>query len=97
VFQYASGVSCFNLAPVAGLLHLQSDESHLFVRVDGSKTAQFGIELENGPAKVKTARGRILEMETARSGNRFRLTIAQDGLPALKVPADGWIEITPGK
>jgi len=73
------------------------DESHLFVRVDGSKTAQFGIELENGPAKVKTARGRILEMETARSGNRFRLTIAQDGLPALKVPADGWIEITPGK
>jgi alpha-amylase/alpha-mannosidase (GH57 family) len=73
------------------------DESRLFVRVDGSKNAQFGIEMEHGPASVKAARGRILEMETPRSGNRFRVTIARDGLPVIRVPAEGWIEITPGK
>jgi alpha-amylase/alpha-mannosidase (GH57 family) len=73
------------------------DENHLFVRVDGSKTAHFGIELEDGPVAVRMAQGRILEMETARSGSRFRVTVAQDGLPVAKVPAEGWIEITPGK
>ncbi len=73
------------------------DESRLFVRVDGSKAARFGIELESGPAEVKTAKGRIIELEAPRSGNRFRVTVAQDGLPAIRVPAEGWIEITPGK
>ena len=73
-------------------------DSLLFVRVDGSKAAQFGIELEHGPAEVKTAKGRIIEMqvqmETPRSGNRFRVTVAQDGLPLTRVPKDGWIDIT---
>jgi len=73
------------------------DSTRLFVRVDGSKDAKFGIEFENGAAKVKMARGKIVELESPRSGNRFRLTIARDGLPPLVVPAEGWIEIPPPK
>ncbi|HEY1756311.1 MAG TPA: glycoside hydrolase family 57 protein [Bryobacteraceae bacterium] len=72
------------------------DESRLFVRVDGSKTAQFGIETEHGPEAVKLAKGRITEMQAPRSGKRFRVTVTQDGLPVTRVPAEGWIEITPG-
>jgi alpha-amylase/alpha-mannosidase (GH57 family) len=76
------------------------DDKHLWVRVDGAKDAQFGIEFENGPnevsrAEVKVARGRIVELQSPRSGQRFRVTIAQDGLPPAVVPAEGWIELTP--
>ncbi len=76
------------------------DEQHLWVRVDGAKGAQFGIEFENGPnqvqkAEVRVARGRIVELQAPRSGRRFRMTIAQDGLPAAVVPAEGWIELSP--
>ncbi len=72
------------------------DDKHLWVRVDGAKGAQFGIEFETGATAVKVAKGRIIELESPRSGQRFRLTIAQDGLPPTFVPAKGWIELTPG-
>jgi len=76
------------------------DDKHLWVRVDGAKDAQFGIEFENGPNEVKkaevtVARGRIVELQSPRAGQRFRVTIAQDGLPPTVVPAAGWIELTP--
>ena len=71
------------------------DDTHLFVRVDGSKTAQFGIEFDNGAASVKTAKGKIVELASPRIGSRFRLTIARDGLPPSVVPAKGWIELKP--
>jgi hypothetical protein len=74
------------------------DENHLFVRVAGVKEAQFGIEFESGAnevkaAQVKTAKGRIVEIESPLAGSRFRVTVALDGLPPARVPADGWIEI----
>jgi alpha-amylase/alpha-mannosidase (GH57 family) len=71
------------------------DESRLFVRVDGSKAAKFGIEFENGAVDVKMATGKIVELESPRAGNRFRLTVTLDGLPPIKVPAEGWIGIAP--
>ncbi len=69
------------------------DEKRLWVRIDGIKDAQFGIEFENGPAQVKVAKGRIVEIESPRSGARFRVSIAVNGSPASVVPAEGWIEI----
>ena len=72
------------------------DESFLFVRVDGSKSAKFGIESEHGAAVVRRATGRIIEMQTPISCKRFRVTVARDGLPETTVPKEGWIEITPG-
>ncbi len=70
------------------------DDRYLFVRVDGAKNAQFGIEFDSGPAVVRSAKGNFVELETPRTGTRFRLTIARDGLPASSVPADGWIDFT---
>ncbi len=70
------------------------DAEHLFVRVDGAKGAEFGIEFERGSGVVKVAKGKIVELETPRLGNRFRLIVAHDGLPPSVVPADGWIELT---
>jgi hypothetical protein len=36
--------------------------------------------------------GRVVEMEAPRKGNRFRVTVERDGLRAITLPADGWIE-----
>ena len=71
------------------------DDKHLFVRLDGAKDAQFGIEFESGPGQVRVAKDKIVELESPRAGDRFRLTIKADGLPPSVVPAEGWIEITP--
>jgi len=38
-----------------------------------------------------------VKMEAPPSGNRFRVTVARDGLPVIRVPAEGWIEIAPPK
>jgi alpha-amylase/alpha-mannosidase (GH57 family) len=69
------------------------DETRLFVRVDGAGDSNVGLELETGPADVKIARGRIMEMETPRSGTRFRVIVQRDGRPSAIFPADGWIEL----
>lgn len=69
------------------------DGTRLFVRVDAPGTAQLGVEFENGPAEVKSARAHIVEIEAPLTGNRFRVTIAREGLPPAVVPAEGWIEI----
>ncbi len=71
------------------------DGKHLWVRVDGVKDAKFGIEFDGGPAEVKAATGKIVELEAPLAGKRFRLTIAREGLQPVRVPAEGWIEITP--
>jgi len=69
------------------------DDTRLFVRIDGAKDTRFGIEFESGAAEVKTAKGRITELEAPRCGNRFRLTMTHDGLPPVAFPSDGWIEL----
>jgi alpha-amylase/alpha-mannosidase (GH57 family) len=70
-----------------------ADEKHLYVRIDGARCDGFGIEFENGPAEVHAAAGHIVELRARRSGSRFRLTIAREGLPPLTVPAQSWIEL----
>jgi len=79
--------------PMLCEIYYGCDETRLFVRVDGAGSARLGIEFESGPAKVRLARGRIVEMEAPRSGNRFRVTVTRDGIPASPVPAEGWIEL----
>jgi hypothetical protein len=76
-----------------GEIYYGSNAENIFVRVDGAGDASVGLEFENGPAEVKLAKGRIIEMETRRSGDRFRVTVARDGMPTARVPAEGWIEI----
>jgi glycosyl hydrolase family 57 len=79
--------------PALREIYYGCDRTRLFVRVDGAGGVQLGIEFESGPAEVKTARGRIVELEAPRSGNRFRVTVTRDGIPASPVPAEGWIEL----
>ena len=63
------------------------------VKLVDTGAAQLGIEFESGPAQVKVAKGRIVEMESPRAGKRFRVTVARDGLAPAAVPSDGWIEL----
>jgi alpha-amylase/alpha-mannosidase (GH57 family) len=69
------------------------DDSYLYVRLDGSSSGKFGIEFESGPAATQIAAGRIVEMRAPLAGRRFRVTAALDGLPAITVPAQTWIDI----
>jgi hypothetical protein len=62
------------------------------VRLDGADSGELGIEFETGTAKVRVARGRIVEIEAPRIGDRFRVTVERDGLPPARMPAEGWIE-----
>jgi alpha-amylase/alpha-mannosidase (GH57 family) len=65
----------------------------LFVRLDGASAGQFGVEFESGAAPVRVVAGKIVEIEAPRDGDRFRVTVARDGLPPATLPAEGWIEL----
>jgi len=92
-------------APLRELFY-GTDGENLFVRMDQVKLAQTGIrqaqpgdfkiEFEAGVAETRIAIRRIVELSApliGQPGRRFRITIARDGLPAITVPADGWIEL----
>jgi hypothetical protein len=74
-------------------MYYGSNDQYLFVRLDGAAAGNFGLEYENGPAVVQVARGRVVEMRAPRAGQRFRITLARDGLPFETIPAQGWIEL----
>jgi hypothetical protein len=77
---------------IARELFYGSNGADLFVRLDGAAAGKLGIEFETGAAEARVVRGRIVEMEAPRKGDRFRVTVERDGLPAVTVPAEGWIE-----
>ncbi len=70
-----------------------SDGSQIFVRLDGAGNARVGLEFESGPAAPKIARGRVIELEAPRAGNRFRVTLSRDGLAPAVIPPEGWFEL----
>ena len=70
-----------------------SDGKKLFVRLDAASKGQLGIDFESGTAVVRVVSGRIVEMEALRKGDRFRITLTRDGLPAVTLPSQGWIEL----
>jgi hypothetical protein len=70
-----------------------SDGSHLFVRLDGASGARFGVEFESGRVAVEVARGRVVEMQAALAGGRFRVVIESEGLAPASVPEEGWLEL----
>jgi alpha-amylase/alpha-mannosidase (GH57 family) len=80
-------------APPVREIYYGCNETHLYVRIDDGAPATYGIEFENGPAEVKSAKGRIVEMEAPRKGRKFRVTVARDGLAPAVVPAEGWIDL----
>ena len=73
-----------------------SNGTELFVRLDAAGAGRFGLEFETGPEETRFVAGRIVEMEAPRKGNRFRVTVERDGLPAMRLPAEGWIEFAGG-
>jgi hypothetical protein len=77
---------------VAREMFYGSDGPEMFVRLDSAVAGKFCIEFENGPAETQVVMGRIVEMETPRKGDRFRVTVERDGLPRLTLPAEGWID-----
>jgi alpha-amylase/alpha-mannosidase (GH57 family) len=79
-------------SPVREILY-GSDGQNLYVRVDAEPDATFAIEFENGPAQANVAAKQIVEMSAPLMGNKFRVTVARDGLPPVRVPAEGWIDV----
>ena len=77
---------------VAREMFYGSNGTELFVRLDSAGTGKFDIEFEGAPAEARVVMGRIVEMETPRKGDRFRVTVSRDGLPPMALPAEGWIE-----
>ena len=69
-----------------------SNGTDLFVRLDSAGSGKLDIEFETGPANARVVAGKIVEMETPRRGDRFRILAERDGLPPMTLPADGWIE-----
>ena len=98
------GAGRYRLDPRSGAMHADAppvreiyygcNDTHLYVRVDDGPAARYGIEFEDGPADIKIAKGRVVEMEAPRKGQKFRVTVARDGLAPAVVPAEGWIELT---
>ena len=80
--------------PPARDMYYGVDDQSLFIRLDcASSGVQFGVEFESGPATARVITGKIVEIEAPRSGNRFRVTIARDGLPPATLPAEGWLDL----
>jgi len=82
---------------VARELFYGTDGTNLFVRLDAPGAGKLGIEFETGPAQARVVAGRIVEMEAPRKGDRFRVTADRDGLPTVRLPAEGWIEFKASK
>ena len=77
---------------VAREMFYGSNGGDLFVRLDAAGAGTFAIEFDNGSVDAHVAVGRIVEMEAARQGDRFRIVVIRDGLPPITLPAQGWIE-----
>ena len=110
VFEW-SGAGRYRPDPRSGAMHgdipvrelfYGSDGENLFVRIDQADAGDFKIEFETGVADTRVAIRRIVELsahlmgQPGQPGRRFRITIARDGLPPVKVPAEGWIELGKG-
>jgi hypothetical protein len=77
---------------VAREMFYGSNGADLFVRLDGAAPGKLSIEFDTGTADARVVRGRIVEIEVPRRGDRFRITVERDGLPPVTLPAEGWIE-----
>jgi alpha-amylase/alpha-mannosidase (GH57 family) len=78
---------------VARDIYFGCNGADVFVRLDGAGKGVYGIEFEKGPVDVRCVRGRVIEMEAAKVGPRFRVTVARDGLPKQTLPSEGWLEL----
>jgi hypothetical protein len=78
--------------PLVREIYYGADDAHVYVRVEDGG-GDFGIEFENGPVQAEVVKGRIVEIRAPRIGDRFRITTQRNGLPAVKVPANSWLEL----
>ena len=74
-------------------LYYGTDGEFLFIRLEDGHAGNFKIEFESGPVPTEIAKGTIVEMRAKLAGDRFRVTMTRDGLPAITVPAQDWIEL----
>lgn len=66
----------------------------VFVRLDGAPAdATFTIEFELGASETHVAVGRVVELEAAIAGPRFRVCVKRNGLPSAALPHEGWIDV----
>lgn len=64
------------------------------IRLDGvSHGVTIRVEFETGITEAQVVVGRIAEMQVPLAGHRFRVHVSHNGLPAMTLPAQGWIEI----
>ena len=88
----AAGPRCVNFSTAATRTICSSGSTAPGMR--NSESSSKAAPTKGRLRQVKTAKGRIVEIESPLAGNRFRVTIARDGLPPALVPAEGWIELT---
>ena len=69
------------------------DDAHLYVRIDGDRSASYRVEFETGLAETEVAAGRTIELRAARAGQRFRVQVSRDALPVATLPEYGWIQL----
>ena len=66
----------------------------VFVLLHGAPAdAEFTIEFEGGGTETQVAKGRVVELAAAVTGARFRVSVKRNGLAAVTLPGDGWIEV----
>jgi alpha-amylase/alpha-mannosidase (GH57 family) len=70
-----------------------SDDSSLYIRLDGADGDAFEVEFESGPATAEVARGRIVEIKAPKSGKMFRVSVKKEGLVVGTLPTQGWIAV----
>ncbi|MFM2123562.1 MAG: hypothetical protein RL328_13 [Acidobacteriota bacterium] len=69
-------------------------DGRVFVLLHGAAAdAEFAVEFEGGGSETRVVRSRIVEMEAAVTGARFRVVVKRNGLTPVTLPSDGWIDV----
>ena len=98
------GAGCFRPDPRSGAMHGGTPPAReifygfrngrVFVRLDGAVAGtQFTVEFEGGASETHSFVGRIVELEAAVTGPRFRISAKSNGLAPVNLPQEGWIEV----
>ncbi len=74
-------------------LYYGTDGQRLYIRLDGAASGKYRVEFEEGATESRVAVGRIVEIESPKLGQKFRVSVTVDGLAPTTLPAEGWIEL----
>ena len=69
-------------------------DGRVFVLLHGaSLEATYTVEFESGRAETRVVANRVVELEAAVEGPRFRISVQRNGLAPVTLPHEGWIDV----